>query len=657
MKIFLENMIIKSRNEVFEIPFSKKMTYYYGPSSVGKSTILRLIDWCLGAEDVERTTEITNLFLGATLNILLEDTKISLSRDFGENEIVVDYVNSKNEEISRKIPIKAKEYPVIPEQGIYNISDFLFTFSGLKPPRVRRSRYDVDSDLVRLSFRDVMWYCYLKQEQMINSLFYLDNAENYFKQLKSRDALRYFLQYNVDEVAELEEELFQLQQQKVSETNTISELSTFLSEQRIDNQETLSTERNECVRKISELNKSIADVRNSNKNKTYDSTLDMRTKRQSLLVYIEKINEEINNVEKRLEQQQSLRSEYVTANTKVIRTFSAKEFFKDLRFHTCPKCGKKINDEPETETCVLCKQSNDEKQVFDARKLDIDLTKRIKELDEWIKRLEFEKNKLDKNLKQTLDEKYRIDEDLDELSQTNDSNYLSNARNLEHEKFRLEGRIQTIDKFIPMLQKITKLKENIQKMEKNIEGLKQKIRLEKEKIRDTNQNLSELKRIFKQILLSVHFPDFNDVDEIMIDPFTLSPRIKKIGMKIETILDFNNMGSAGKKNIFKSCYAIAIHILSEKIHGALPSFLIIDTPMQHINEELDLPLFKSYYQLLYKVSQNELKNHQLILVDKKDFRDVTGLHMTQLNCRDKSTDDYTVRFMTKDNSEYPPLFL
>lgn len=655
MKLLLETLRVKTRKGIFEIPFSKKITYYYGQSSVGKSTILRLIDWCLGEENIEKTAEIVDQFLGAKLSIILEEKKITLEREFGENEIVIEFTED-NEELSRKIPIKQKDYPIIPNTQIYTISDFLFHYGGLKPPHIKRSQLDSESGLERISFRDIMWYCYLKQEEMVSSLFYLESPDNYFKHKKSRETLRYLLEYNVDQVAELQVRLSELQEKRAGEENTIQELSKFLTEQNIENIEHLQTQRNDLIKEIEKLSNELVNVQNSLKSKNYDMVLELRKKRQSLLVYLEKIEEESNNVEKRLEQHEELRGEYVSANTKIIRTYSARDFFKDLEFQICPKCGQKLEHEIEHDHCMLCKQSSDEKTVFNARKTDIDFTNRIKELDDWIKRLDNEKLKLIQKQDKTLKEKYRIDVELDELSRASDSQYLANAKTIEQHKYRLESKVEFIDKVLPMVQKVSNLKQNVIKLDENIKEIKIKIKDEMEQIRQTNKNLSELANIFKDVLLRVHFQDFNEQDGVIIDPFTLFPRIIKSGTKIKTLIDFNNMGSAGRKNIFKSCYAIAIHLLSEKINGRLPTLLIIDTPMQHINEELDEPLFRSYYNFIYEIVNNELKNHQLILVDKKDFRGVTELKLNQLNFKEPSSDDITIRLLSKDDPSYPPLF-
>ena len=58
--------------------------------------------------------------------------------------------------------------------GIEVLSDLFFHLGGVTPPKVRRSKLKEDSDLERLSLRDLLWYCYLDQDTIDNEFFHLD---------------------------------------------------------------------------------------------------------------------------------------------------------------------------------------------------------------------------------------------------------------------------------------------------------------------------------------------------------------------------------------------------------------------------------------------------------------------------------------------------
>ncbi len=88
-------------------------------------------------------------------------------------------------------PCQADSQPILGDT-VYSISDLIFYFWGVDPPRVRQSKFDAESPLIRLSFRDLMWYCYLKQEELESAFFHLEDQN---RKWKSRDVMRFVLGY------------------------------------------------------------------------------------------------------------------------------------------------------------------------------------------------------------------------------------------------------------------------------------------------------------------------------------------------------------------------------------------------------------------------------------------------------------------------------
>lgn len=187
----------------------------------------------------------------------------------------------------------------------------------------------------------------------------------------------------------------------------------------------------------------------------------------------------------------------------------------------------------------------------------------------------------------------------------------------------MEGRIKNLEKLIKFPESIEELEEKIKYKNESIKGIKEELDVERERIRQENNHLKQLKELFKDTLLQVKFPDFTQENSILIDPFTFSPKIKRTIEKDESseeiITDFYNLSSGGKKAIFKACFGLAIHRLTAKIDGKLPSFLMIDTPMKNLNEEINKVLCNAFYQFVYKLSKTELKNTQIVLIDKMYF--------------------------------------
>ena len=350
----------------------------------------------------------------------------------------------------------------------------------------------------------------------------------------------------------------------------------------------------------------------------------MKIKSNELSIQITKINQRIIEYESRIREQNELKQEFVMSGRKIRRTSLARQIFRNTTFHMCPECGESLEKIPNDDKCSLCKQEIQAKIEIDARVKDIDLQTRIKELDDYIENLNSEFKKLDKYLTKKEREKDIIDSRINDESEKSDSEFLQFAISLEREKGIVEGRLNILGKLIKLPEAIGETNEKINHYDGIIGRTLQELKIEHERIRQENHNLKRLKELFKDTLLQVKFPDFTPENNILIDPFTFSPKIQKIvekkGIREDLITDFYNLGSGGTKVIFKACYGLAIHRLTNEINGHLPPFLIIDTPMKNLNEEINKILCTAFYQFVYKLSKDELKNIQMILIDKMYFK-------------------------------------
>ena len=160
----------------------------------GKSTIARLIDFCLGGK-LEYTPALQQEFVAASLELDIEGNDVFLNRRSEENKIHAQWTENQ-QPYDVLVPARQAEGEILPGTGIEVLSDLLFHVAGVTPPRVRKSKLREDSDLLSLSFRDLFWYCYLDQDSMDSSFFNLDDDANPYVRLKSRDVLRFIVGFH-----------------------------------------------------------------------------------------------------------------------------------------------------------------------------------------------------------------------------------------------------------------------------------------------------------------------------------------------------------------------------------------------------------------------------------------------------------------------------
>ena len=94
MKIQLKHLVLRAKRATVQINFSEVVTFLHGPVSTGKSTVARLVDYCLGGE-LERTPAIQSEFVAAELSLILGDFNCTLERASEDTQYIrVTFVTS-----------------------------------------------------------------------------------------------------------------------------------------------------------------------------------------------------------------------------------------------------------------------------------------------------------------------------------------------------------------------------------------------------------------------------------------------------------------------------------------------------------------------------------------------------------------------------------
>src|SRR6185369_4385625 len=215
MNIRLIDLVLAFKKAKERIDFAD-FNYFYGQMGAGKSTIARLIDYCLGGDlgESEMTPALQLEFVSASLSLQVGEFSLILERNAFSNQIRAQW-SADEEQFEVLIPARAASGEVLPGTGVEVLSDLIYYLSGKTPPRVRRSKVKEDSDLERLSLRDLLWFCYLDQDSMDSTFFHLDGDANMWKRLKSRDVLRFLIGFHQEQVAELESQLERIRTERM----------------------------------------------------------------------------------------------------------------------------------------------------------------------------------------------------------------------------------------------------------------------------------------------------------------------------------------------------------------------------------------------------------------------------------------------------------
>jgi hypothetical protein len=154
-----------------------------------------------------------------------------------------------------------------------------------------------------------------------------------------------------------------------------------------------------------------------------------------------------------------------------------------------------------------------------------------------------------------------------------------------------------------------------------IAGQEQRLRAELREARAAAEsdetNLGRLKDMFLDCLVRAGVPGITVGDRVEIRPPSFFPELYGPDPEDVAVSRFGTLSSGGKKTLFKCCFAIAVHRLAVQLRAPLPELLIIDSPMKNISERENRDQFEDFYRLLYDLKDGELRETQMILIDKE----------------------------------------
>ncbi len=616
MKFQLRSLTLGLKREDIEILFAD-VNYFWGQMGAGKTSIARLIDYCLGG-NIELSPALQSEFVSATLILSLEngDLRIERGRD---TEMVIAKWGEGKDAYQASIPARQPNGEVVPGTSIEVLSDLIFWMSGIVAPRVRRSKTKQDSGVQRLSMRNLLWYCYLDQDEIDSSFFHLDASAGIYQRLASLDVVRYVIGYHDENVAEIEAQLETLRGERLATSASIDSLARVLKDTGVESEIQIQARVKELSASADLIRDEIESARQAAvpERSTTHAVDQLRAQAIVLGQRIATNHDAMQELLQAKDRDTRHLNEIETLSLKFMRSKSARAVLSGVAFHTCPKCTQVLPDRPDL-CCDVCGQSDvDLTGTNDEALIRRDIKSRGDELRDIISRHDGALTKLQKDNDLFEQQKRRIERERNEAAAQFDTAYLSTMLVKERERAALlqeAENMASMSRFPQMLEAQRDKLASILANETRLRGVLRQARQNAEK---DSSNLDTLRSLFLDCLVRAGVPGISEKDEVEISPQTFLPEIVSPGVADSTIASFATLSSGGKKTLFKCCFALALHRLAVQVGAPLPEFLMIDSPMKNISERENREQFKSFYKLVYNLKVGELKDTQFILIDKE----------------------------------------
>lgn len=212
----------------YTIPFYPGINIIYGDSDTGKSSVLEFINYLLGASNIELADEVKSSVEYAALELEINGVKMTIKRDIYRPREYVEVYPCEVDKCPQFFPKKYSPVFTDPHAPDGFFSDFLLDSLGFPKVKIKVSPSKADSDVRRLSFRNIFKYVYLNQDD-VGSKSFLELNNPVFA-TRNREVLKYMFNVLDSSIAELEVEIASRTKESKAILSKYNSVSEFLRE-------------------------------------------------------------------------------------------------------------------------------------------------------------------------------------------------------------------------------------------------------------------------------------------------------------------------------------------------------------------------------------------------------------------------------------------
>lgn len=565
--LIINKLVLVGIRKNYEITFEKGLNIIYGDSDTGKSSILDLINYCLGSKKVILYDELEYSGKYCLLELSLNNNIYVIKRDlFDPNDFIYVYF-SDIETMDKVFPL---EYgPNYNKEGSSGyLSDFLLQSLNIPLIKVKKAPTKEDSDHVRVGFRDIFKFCYVDQDE-VGSRYLLD-AANGAVAVKNREVFKFLHNVLDTQIMELENLRSENIKSRNNLDNKLNIISSFMRETQVKPIDMLND-------KLENLESDLVLIDNELK--------DLNDKMYSNTKYSNELREIINNLKndiKKLDSQKAVINSNITQNIRlkkeytkdIIKLESAlkiKQKFPDYTYNeiNCPVCCKKIN--------ISDLKDSLENSDIDYLKEEVkNLNLRKRNLTNMIDKSINDINIIDSKKEHSLDALNNAEILFDEETKDFLSPFISQRDGLiKKHSFMLEQKNNLLY-FIKMRNQLETIVKQISSLNKKIDELSSKIEKLKDAAPSTSAIVNSLADYLKDFL---EFVKIRNCTNISVSTKTFMPIVRG--------KDYIDLSSGGLRTITSVGFFLSFLLNSLNSDTNIPKFLMIDTIGKYLGKTKD----------------------------------------------------------------------
>jgi hypothetical protein len=508
---------------------------------------------------------------------------------------------------------KTKEISPFQIPGEESISSFVLSQLNLQNVQLKEAPTKDKSGTDYLSFRDVLWLCYLRRDRVGGYDLLFEKTP--MKQNKLVQVVDVIFNLHSEKTVALGKELQFLEKELQEKQREEKTLKMFAESQNILSLSELNKQKEGLLRESDTKKKRLDEIDNIVSGNAQFAR-ENQERVSNLQKQLQSLRGKQRNDEKTLQRVVPLRAQYYEDISKLEFLNQAKEIVNPISLVLCPVCFSSLDNAQIEKTCPLCgrelKDSSTGNQVDVSKEINT-IKRKLGEVEVYITHLQEEIQadiKRDKTLSGQLAE---AGAELDKILKDFISPYITEREDIVSIISTNQNEIKHIEGFLKLRRDIQDISEEVIRLQVRQQEIEEILEYERKKIVDRKELIDALSNTFSNQLKTVHFPKLS---QAMINE-KLVPYVRG--------LRYNLLSSEGAINLISICWLTSIYTQSILRSANHPGFLIIDSVQSGIGmgkqvkqeedaEFQDEKIVEGLYILLKSIS--ELQDYcQLIVVD------------------------------------------
>jgi hypothetical protein len=546
-----------------------------GQISTGKSTILEFVDYCLGSDEHPTHPEVATRVRSVALELEINGALWTIERPIFSAEqlawVHLGGVDDKDAAIVRK----NLEPPSVAD----SLSAWLIQSAGLEGLRLKVTAKNPNSPTNLMSFRDLMWLCYLPNRRLDNqALLFEDNS---FKGYKLQQVIEVLFDVADQRLTDLMEQLTLLRSEHRDQVGEISSLQGFLRESGTPDRTEIERLRVDLSNRQTELEQQLTEVDGRMRQAT-DYADDLRawftTARRDSILAVSHLRDRRSLIERLL----PLRGQYAEDERKLTFVGEARDLFNPLHVLTCPACLRVLQQAPgiTDSRCTLCGQEvllGDSDADFDVDAERKMTKERMRHLDRYVVEVEDEIVVGVAAVDQARAAERELEAELNNRVATQLSPFVSERENLIRSRERIRSQDAALNQAIVWHEGLERRQADLD----SLEGRQKAVRTELEERRKNRPEKAEvvgdLSARFAELLREWGFPKVDDDG---------SPHMEDDFVPWIRGRPYREIGSSGALTLIAVAWELTLFERAVEEGLPHPGFLIIDSPQKNLSPDV-----------------------------------------------------------------------